>query len=82
MFIRHTKALHSKYLDIGNVFTDESNVFYDLSTDEARPPTTIDSFMSQKTLDKQQFEKYVEERLVNRSVPITEKIKLNKLNLM
>ena len=38
--------------------------------------------MSLETLGKHQYEKYVEERSVNRSVPITEKIKLNKLNLM
>ena len=33
MFIKHTKALYSNYLDIGNVYTDESSVLYDLSTD-------------------------------------------------
>ena len=82
MFIKHTKALYSKYVDIGNVFTDESNKLYDLCTDEARPPTAIDSIMSLEALGKQQYEKYVEERLVSRSVPITERIKLNKLNLM
>ena len=82
MFIKHTKALYSNYLDIGNVSTDESNVLYDLSTDQVRPSTTIDSIMSLETLGKDQYEKYVEERSVNRSVPITEKIKLNKLNLM
>ena len=82
MFIKETKALYSKYLDIGNVFTAESNVLYDLSTDEARPSTTIDFVMSLETMSKQQYEKYVEERLVIRSVSIMEKIKVNKLNLM
>ena len=77
MFIKHSKALYSKYLDIVNVFADESNILYDLSTDEARPPTTIDSIMSPETLHKRQYEKYVEERLVNRFVPVTEEIKLN-----
>ena len=38
--------------------------------------------MSLETLGKHQYEKYVEERSVNRSVLITEKIKLNELNLM
>ena len=82
IFIKHYKALYSKYLDIGSVFTDESNVLYDLSTDEACPPTTIDSIISLETMGKQQDEKFVGERLVNRTVPITEKIKLSKLNLM
>ena len=57
MLIKHTKALYPKYLDIGNVFTDKSNFFYDLSTDEARPPTTIDFFVFLETLSKQQYEK-------------------------
>ena len=77
MFIKHSKALYSKYLDIVNVFADESNILYDLSTDEARPPTTIDSIMSPEILHKRQYEKYVEESLVNRFVPVTEEIKLN-----
>ena len=57
MLIKHTKALYPKYLDIGNVFTDKSNFFYDLSTDEAHPPTTIDFFVFLETLSKQQYEK-------------------------
>ena len=77
MFTKHNKPLYSKYLDIWNVFTDESNVLYDLSTNEPRAPITIDSIMSLETLGKQQYEKCVEERLMNRSVPITEKINLN-----
>lgn len=35
-----------------------------------------------RTIGKQQFEKYVEKGLVDRSVPITKKIKLNKVNIM
>lgn len=73
MLIKHNKALYPKYLDIGNVFIDKSNLFYDLSTDEARPPTTIDSFVFLETLGKQQYEKYFEEKLVNGYVPITKK---------
>lgn len=52
MFIKHSKALYSKYLDIGNVFANESNVLYDLSTDEAHPPTTTDSIICLKILGK------------------------------
>lgn len=45
MFTKHTKALYSKHLDIGNVFTNESNLLCDLSTDEVCPLTTIDTIL-------------------------------------
>ena len=66
MFFKHVKALYSKYSEVGNVFTDESKVLYDLSSDEVRPLTVIDSIMSLVTFGKQQYETYVEERLLKR----------------
>ena len=57
MFIKYIKGLYSKYLDIGNIFTDESNVLYDLSTDDTRPTTTIDYIIFLEALVKQQYKK-------------------------
>ena len=82
MFIRHTKSLNEKYKEVGNVFSDDSNLLYNISTDEVSPPTTIQSILSLESLGKQQYEDYVEERLVQRTVPIHESISKNKINLM
>ena len=76
MFIKHIKGLYSKYLDIRKILTVESNVLYDLSTDDTRSATTINYIIFLEALVKQQYEKYDEEKFVHRSVPVTEKIKL------
>ena len=82
MFIKHTRSLYEKYKEIGNVFTDDSGVLYNLTTDEARPPSTLKSILSLESLGKRQYEEIVEQRLVNRTVPIHEPIPLNKNELM
>lgn len=75
MFIKHIKGLYSKYLDIVKILTVESNVLYDLSTDDTRSATTINYIIFLEALVKQQYEKYDEEKFIHRSVPVTEKIK-------
>ena len=82
MFIQHTKSLYAKYTEIGNVFTDDTNLLYNLATDEARPSTTIESIVSLQSLGKQQYEDYVEQRLVQRTIAIHVTIAMNKNELM
>ena len=52
MFVKHVKTLHATYLAYGNVFSDNNDVLYDISSGTTRPPSTIDSIMSLESVGK------------------------------
>ena len=82
MCIPYTKSLYEKNKEVGYVFLDDSNLLYNISTDEVCPPTTIQSILSLESLGKQRYGDYVEQRLVQSPVPIHESISNNKINFM
>ena len=63
-------------------FSDNNDVLYDISSGTTRLPSIIDSIMSLESVGKQQYEKYTQERLIDRVVPIDKTIPSNKLELM
>ena len=82
MFVEHTKLLYSKYKEYGNVFSDKTGSLYNLSTWLTLPSSTIDSLVSLESIGKEQYETFVRERLVERTVAIDSPIHSNKLQLM
>ena len=82
MFVEHTKLLYSKYKEYGNVLSDKTGSLYNLSTALTLPSSTIDSPVSLESIGKEQYETFVRERLVERTVAIDSPIHSNKLQLM
>ena len=82
MFVKHVKSLHGTYLEYGNVFMDDNDVLYDISSGTTCPSSAIDSIMSLESNGKIQCEEFVQERLVDRLVPLDKPIKSNKYQLM
>ena len=77
MFINHIQLLYAKYQEYGNVFSDNTNTLYDLATGITRPPSTIDSILSLESLGRNQYESYVQTRLVERTISIESTIVSN-----
>ena len=68
--------------EYGNVFSDKTGSLYNLSTGLTLPSSTIDSLVSLESIGKEQYETFVRERLVERTVAIDSPIHSNKLQLM
>ena len=82
VFVRYVKSLHCAMGEMGNPFCDESNDLLVLDNGDVADPVIITALRQMEVLGQEQYERYVEERLVNRTKPIADPIKRNNLSLV
>ncbi|KAK3737220.1 hypothetical protein QZH41_001820 [Actinostola sp. cb2023] len=80
-FHRNVKSLTDVIEEMGNPFGDNSGDLLVLDSRDIANAAIVNNVRQIETLGKQQYENFVTERLVNRTKPITEPIKRNKLPL-
>ena len=80
-FVRDVKTLHCAMGEMGNPFCDESNDLLVLDSRDVADPVIITALRQMEMLGQEQYERYIEERLVNRTNPIADPIKRNNLSL-
>ena len=78
-FVRDVKSLHCAMGEMGNPFCDESNDLLVLDSRDVADPVIITALRQMEMLGREQYERYVEERLVNRTKPKADPIKRNNL---
>ena len=66
---------------MGNPFSDESNDLLVLDTKDLADPTVISTMRKLEKAGKQQYETFVNERLVTQSRPVNDPIKRNNFPL-
>ncbi len=80
-FVRDVKSLHCAMGEMWNPFCDESNDLLVLDSRDVADRVIITALRQIEMLGQEQYERYVEERLVNRTKPIADPIKRNNLSL-
>ena len=80
-FQRDVKSLTSVIDELGNLFQDESSDLSVLDTKNIMETSVNKTVEDMKVIGEEQFSKYVQERLVDCAVPITDPIFKNKLPL-
>ncbi len=66
---------------MGNPFAENSKDLLVLDSRDLADPAVIDTLRQIKSLGQEQYDTYVNERLVNQTKPITDPIKRNNLQL-
>ncbi len=80
-FARDVKALTSVIKEMGNPFCDDSKDLLVLDNRDLADPAIITTVRQIEKLGQEQYETFVNERLVNQTKPITDPIKRNNLPL-
>ena len=78
-FIREVKALIAKMEEFGNPFEDDSDTLSHLQSKEVVDPSVAVAVSKIFELDKAQYDQFVTERLVERSVSIFKPLKRNRI---
>ena len=82
MFVKNVKSLYQTYIEYGNLL-DHNNMLYNIFARTATClPSAISSIMSLESVEKQQYETFVRERLLDQVVSIETTFKNNKLHLI
>ena len=81
VFARDVKALSAAMEDMGNPFTEESSDLLVLDSRNIVDAAVADTVQQIEQIGLEQYEAYVDERLVNRRIPISDTIKRNHLHL-
>ncbi|KAK2170044.1 hypothetical protein NP493_1165g00003 [Ridgeia piscesae] len=66
---------------MGNPFAENSKDLFVLDSRDLADPAVIDTLRQIKSLGQEQYDTYVNERLVNQTKPITDPMKRNNLPL-
>ena len=80
-FTQHVRGFVEVMEEMGNPFLEESKDLLRLDTRDIIDPAVAASIHQAEEVRKQQYEAYITDRLLERSVPILEHIKKNKLLL-
>ena len=80
-FAQDVRSLSRVMEEMGNPFTESSSDLLVLNSRDVMDTAVADTVRQVEKLGLEQYETYVEERLVNQTVPITDPIKRNKLHL-
>ena len=80
-FGRDITSLTGVIEQMGNPFAENSNDLLVLDSRDLADPAVIDTLRQIKSLGQEQYDTYVNERLVNQTKPITDPIKRNNLLL-
>ncbi len=80
-FARDVKALSVAMEDMGNPFTEDSNDLLVLDSRNIADAAVADTMQQIEQIGIEQYEAYVDERLVNQRTPISDTIKRNNLHL-
>lgn len=80
-FQRDVKSLTAVIEEMGNPFTENSDDLLALDSRDIADSAVVNTIRQIESIGKEQYNSYVTERLVDRSKPITEPIKRNKLQL-
>ena len=80
-FFKDTRSLVAVLEEMGNPFLEESEELYKLDTKDVAAPSVVSTVRRIGALGISQFDTYISDRLVRRTVPLSEPIKKNKLPL-
>ena len=80
-FGRDITSLTAVIEEMGNPFAENSNDLHVLDSRDLADPAVIDTLHQIKSLGQEQYDTYINERLVNQTKPITDAIKRNNLLL-
>ena len=80
-FFKDTRSLVAVLEEMGNPFLEESEELYKLDTKDVAAPSVVFTVRRIEALGTTQFDTYISDRLVRRTVPLSEPIKKNKLPL-
>ena len=81
-FGRDITSLTDVIEEMGNPFPENSKDFLVLDSSDLADPAVIDTLRQIKSLGQEQYDTYVNERLVNQTKPVTDSIKKNNLPLI
>ncbi len=81
IFAQHVKNLDEVIEEMGNPFMEKSKDLLKLDTRDIIDPAVVSSVCQAEEIGQQQYQRFVTDRLLERSTPITEPIKRNKLLL-
>lgn len=79
-FARHVRAMVDTFEELGNPFIEDSKDLIVLDTKEVIGDNAVDSLRTVETIGQSQYEKYVDERLKQRSTPISNIISKNNVS--
>ncbi|CAC5423562.1 unnamed protein product [Mytilus coruscus] len=68
--------------ELGNPFIEDSQDLFVLDTKDIAPTSVVDTIRQIEKIGRTQYEKYIEDRLIKRTVPIFEPIKKNRMTLL
>ena len=80
-FARDVKSLSGVMREMGNPFCDDSSDLLVLDSRDLADPAVINTVRQIEKLGQEQYNTYVDERLVNQTKPITDSIRRNNLPL-
>ena len=80
-FTQQVKRLVKVIEELGNPFLEESTDLVRLDTRDIADPTVVSTVQQAEEIGKKQYKTFVADRLLERTVPLTEPIKKNKLPL-
>ncbi|MEW8543564.1 MAG: hypothetical protein AB2693_08500, partial [Candidatus Thiodiazotropha sp.] len=80
-FASHVKAVVTAFEESGNPFCEDSQDLVVLDSKEVMGEKAVSSLKEVETIGQSQYEKYVEERLKQRSIPISNIIPKNNISL-
>ena len=80
-FGRDITSLTDVIEEMGNPFAENSKDLLVLDSRSLADPAVIDTWRQIKSLGQEQYDTYVNERLVNQTKPITDPININNLPL-
>ncbi|KAJ8027926.1 hypothetical protein HOLleu_30023 [Holothuria leucospilota] len=80
-FAQDVRSLSRAMEEMGNPFTEYSSDLLVLDSRDVVDTAEADTVLQMEKVGLEQYETYVEERLVNQTVPITDPIKRNNLHL-
>ncbi len=81
IFAQHVRSLVEVIEEMGNPFLEESKDLLRLDTRDIIDPAVVSSVCQAEEIGQQQYQTFVADRLQERSTPISEPIKKNKLSL-
>ena len=80
-FLKDVTSLVNSIDQLGNSFKEDSGDLLSLDTKDIMPAEVVQSVKSAKKRDQNQYKDFVKERFVERTKPVTDPIKRNKIPL-
>lgn len=80
-FLKDVQSMIKVMEEFGNPFEEDSQDLLVLDTKEVAPPLAVDALRRSRKVGQVQYDNFVRERLVERTKPIHDPVKRNKLQI-